>query len=83
MAGHSGSITLENFPHSMVRLACRKCDRRGQYRRSTLIAEHGADIPLPDLRERIAGCPRQGRMLDGCGLFCLITDDLGDIFGQT
>jgi hypothetical protein len=27
----------------MVRLACTKCDRRGQYRKSTLIERYGPD----------------------------------------
>jgi hypothetical protein len=34
----------------MVRLACTKCDRRGQYRKSTLIERYGPDQNMVDLR---------------------------------
>ena len=30
-----------------------KCGRAGQYRKQNLIARYGADIRLPDLREKI------------------------------
>jgi hypothetical protein len=33
---------------------------------SNLIERHGADIRLPDLREEIAHCERQGQMNDAC-----------------
>jgi hypothetical protein len=31
-----------------------------------LIERYGADIRLPDLREEIAQCGRQGKMYDAC-----------------
>jgi hypothetical protein len=40
--------------------------RSGQYRKQTLIERYGADIRLPDLREEIAQCRRQGQMHDAC-----------------
>jgi hypothetical protein len=53
-----GYLTLADYPTAMVRLACDRCDRRGQYRKDRLIAEHGADVVLPDLRHKFAaGCP--------------------------
>jgi hypothetical protein len=33
----------------MVRLACTKCERRGQYRKATLIERYGADANMVDL----------------------------------
>jgi len=59
--------SLGEYPHALVRMACAKCGRRGQLSRDRLIAEHGADIVLPDLLPRIAACPRAGRMHDPCG----------------
>jgi hypothetical protein len=34
----------------MVRLACTKCERRGQYRKSTLIERYGSDQNMIALR---------------------------------
>ena len=39
----------------MLHVACSKCDRRGGLSVAKLIAEHGADMRLPDLREILAG----------------------------
>jgi hypothetical protein len=57
MAG--GSLQLYEYPKPMVRLACGKCGRAGQYRKSS-------DIRLPDLRQEIAQCERFGQMHDAC-----------------
>jgi hypothetical protein len=46
--------------------ALTKCGRSGQYRKQNLIEKYGADIRLPDLREEIAQCGRQGKMHDAC-----------------
>ena len=46
------------FP--MVRLACDRCERKGQYRRETLIEKYGLEVRMPDLRHLIAQCPRHG-----------------------
>jgi hypothetical protein len=41
-----------------LEIACRRCDRHGRVRVARLIAEHGADIGLPDLAVKLAaGCP--------------------------
>jgi hypothetical protein len=65
MAG--GSLQLYEYPKSMVRrLACEKCGRSGQYRKSTLIERFGADARLPDLLYEITKCSRHGLMHDGC-----------------
>ena len=62
----TGSLQLRNYPADMVRLACTKCCRVGQYRKQTLIERYGADIRLPELREEIAKCDRHGKMHDAC-----------------
>jgi hypothetical protein len=45
----TGSLKLREYPAEMVRLACTKCGRVGQYRKQNLIEKYGADIRLPDL----------------------------------
>jgi hypothetical protein len=37
---------LLRYPFDMVRLACTRCGRRGQYRKSTLLARFGPDYGL-------------------------------------
>lgn len=60
-------LQLKDYPADRVRLACRRCDRRGQYRKTTLIKEHGAETTLPDLRARIAQCERGRQLGTACG----------------
>ena len=58
---NSGAVTLGDIADRlpMLDVACSKCDRRGRLSVAKLIAEHGADTRLPDLREILAGdCPR-------------------------
>ena len=65
-----GYITLADYPTAMVRLACDRCDRRGKYRKDRLIAEHSADVRLPDLRHLLAtGCPLVGHRATPCGVY--------------
>jgi hypothetical protein len=55
----SGAVTLADYPGDVIVLACEKCERRGRYSKARLVAEHGPNIKLPDLRHRLAaGCPR-------------------------
>jgi len=65
----NGSLSLAEYPTAMVRLECSKCGRSGQYRKTTLIGEYGADIPLPELLRRIAvDCPKVDALgNDPCG----------------
>jgi hypothetical protein len=57
-------------------LACNRCDSRGRLRTARLVAEHGPDMPGPDLlRVLSADCPRrqmmeQGQLADPCGIHC-------------
>jgi len=65
----AGSLTLAQFPHKMVELACTKCGRRGRLRKSGLITKFGPHIALPDLRTELANCPRMQTMGDPCGIY--------------
>jgi hypothetical protein len=47
---------ISEFPFEMVRLACDRCSRRGQYRRATLIARFGPDTVGPEVLRQIANC---------------------------
>ncbi len=54
----------------VLEIACNRCDRRGRLYSASLIAQHGADMPLPDLLRRLsADCPRRvaGKVHDVCG----------------
>jgi len=52
-------VTLAEYPMDMVRLACTKCERRGQYRKATLIERYGPDKNMVELRLKLAaGCPK-------------------------
>ncbi|HMJ45041.1 MAG TPA: hypothetical protein VK522_22485 [Pseudolabrys sp.] len=62
------SMSLGQYPKVMVRVICSKCGRKGQNRKETLIAEHGADVTMPDLLHLIAKCSRHGKFGDGCGV---------------
>jgi hypothetical protein len=64
-------VTLIEHPGLMVRLACTKCERRGQYRKATLIERYGTGANLVDLRlELAADCPRviADKPVDRCGV---------------
>jgi hypothetical protein len=63
-------VTLPDYPTAMVWLACDRCDRGGQYRKDGLIADHGADVRLPDLRHTLAaGCRFAGNRITPCGVY--------------
>ena len=65
------ALELAAYPDPMIRVACRKCDRRGQYRRSSLVALCGPTAPLPDvLAQRAHDCPRRGAIgNEACGAY--------------
>ncbi len=65
----TGAILLNVFPLKMVRLACTRCPRKGQYRKATLIQEYGAAISLPTLRLLIAKCEHDGKLGTACGVY--------------
>lgn len=55
----TGALKLADYPHDMVRIACRKCDRRGEYRRSSLIARYRDKAPPPDVLGQLAHVSRR------------------------
>jgi hypothetical protein len=65
---YSGSRTLRDYPHAMVRVACDKCGRDGRHSKAKLMAEHGGEVALPDLRHLIAKCPQHESMGASCGV---------------
>ena len=50
----ASAILLSEYRSEIVALACNKCERRGRYRKSSLVAIHGPKIALSDLRSRFA-----------------------------
>ena len=62
------SMTLGQYPKPMVQVICSRCDRKGQYRKETLLALYGADARMPDLLHLIAKCERHGDITNPCGV---------------
>jgi hypothetical protein len=60
------TLTLADYPRATVHIKCAKCGREGLLSKARLIAEHGADMSLPELRHVLAACPRRGQMHDPC-----------------
>ena len=63
------SPTLRDWSLPIVRLACDRCGRRGQYRLETLVSKFGLEEPMPDLRHLIAQGPRHGQPGQACGVY--------------
>jgi hypothetical protein len=63
------SPTLRDWKLPMVRLACDRCERKGQYRRDTLIARYGTEVTMPDLRHLVAQCPIHETPGQSCGVY--------------
>jgi len=56
---------------TMLDISCNRCDRHGRLRIDRLLAEHGPNLPMPDLRYIIAAdCPKMiaGQIHDVCGV---------------
>ena len=69
----SGYVTLGQIAtgRSVMDIACNRCDRRGRLRIPRLLAEHGRDVPVPELRRILAGdCPKmiERKIHDVCGI---------------
>lgn len=67
----TGARALADYPDPMARIACRRCDRRGQHRRSSLVALYGEKVPLPDVLGPLAhDCPKRERIVnEACGAY--------------
>ena len=64
-------VTLGEYSFDPVRLACTKCERRGQYRKATLLEGFGPDQNMVALRLILAAdCPKviANRVMDLCGV---------------
>jgi len=50
-----GADVLSSYPYIVVRIACRRCTRKGSYRLARLAAKYGAEIPMMELLAHLAG----------------------------
>ena len=50
-----GADVLSSYPYVVVRIACRRCTRKGSYRLARLAAKYGAEIPMMELLAHLAG----------------------------
>jgi len=68
---NGGSLTIAEFPGSVVEVHCPRCDRRGQYAKVRRVERFGAGIRLPDLlREFAPDCPARNSLNNqSCGAF--------------
>jgi hypothetical protein len=59
VTGHEEPQTLARYPDPVVRVACRYCKRRGQYRLERLIETYGREMTFEQLLIRLsADCTR-------------------------
>ena len=68
MAAHT-TDRLRDYPFATVRLACSRCERQERYGKTKLIAAHGADATMLDLRQLIAKCDRPQKPGLACGAY--------------
>ena len=71
---------LSSYPYVVVRLACSRCSRQGQYRLARLAAKYGAEVEMRKLLEFLASdCAMWGRQRhpfkEQCGAFFVDTDN--------
>jgi hypothetical protein len=64
-----GAQTLADYPGEVFRLACDRWERKGRYRRPSLIEQFGADASLPDVLNGLASCARARDASDPCRAF--------------
>jgi len=50
------AVPLSGYPHEIAVLACDRCARRWHYTKAHLVAGHGWDIELPELRALLVNC---------------------------
>lgn len=44
---------------SHIAVACSRCERKGRYHLTRLVAHYGPDFPMTDLGSELANCPRR------------------------
>jgi hypothetical protein len=61
---------LADEQRETILVACSKCEWKAAFPRDELIAEHGADYPLPSLLKHLAApsCLQVGSQWDRCGV---------------
>ncbi|AUT62866.1 hypothetical protein [Paraburkholderia terrae] len=67
-----GTVTLADVAAraTHINIACSRCERRGRYRLSRLIASYGEHFPMTDLGSEIADCPqRYAAVTQRCDVF--------------
>jgi hypothetical protein len=74
VAHSRGAITvyrLRDEQHASILIACTKCDWKAAFSRDELIAQHGADRPMPELLSLVAApsCSRVRSQWDRCGAY--------------
>ncbi|MCI1042615.1 hypothetical protein HWE05_05170 [Caballeronia zhejiangensis] len=53
-----------------LEVACSRCERRGRYRLSGLVARLGDEFPMTDLGSELADCPRRNAsMTERCDVY--------------
>lgn len=65
----TGAVTLSEIVrvHSSLDVRCKRCERQGRYRVSTLIERFGAGAGLPEVASALEeGCARKGQYSGGC-----------------
>ena len=64
-----GAPTIRDFPTDPIEVECKKCGRKGRYRKATLIEKYGSNTILPGLLALIAGdCEFRNKLGNqGCG----------------
>jgi hypothetical protein len=59
MKGDAITLGAVAAKFTMLEVACRRCERRGQLSVTRLIEQHGADMGLPELGDVLRGaCPQ-------------------------
>ncbi len=68
-----GSTSLSEIARhfTLLTVRCARCERRGRLRTDHLLKEYGPNIPMPDLRQRLAqNCPkREAAIYERCDVF--------------
>ena len=62
-------LGLQDYPFKTVRLACWRCEWQGRYGKSKLVAEHGPNADMLDLRQLLAKCEAWPRPGASCGAY--------------
>ena len=68
----NGSVSLGDVATraTHIEVACSRCERRGRYRLSRLVARFGEHFAMTDLGSELADCPRRNAsMIERCDVY--------------